>query len=201
MIKASDARSWCYCTRRAWYDHRLPPGLPQRDDPFEALITEAGQAHEERIRTSLGGGILAESPAHTKALMAQGVPLIYQPAFEDNELDLEGRPDFLIRNPVGDYQVADAKLATQLKDHPEISLQLALYRRLVGVKELLGHSTIKMTERYAHFSPENVRAAVSVLDSGHNYGHTNSIETEMVKTKALIHLVGGTGFEPVAPAV
>lgn len=134
MIKASDARSWCYCQRRAWYDHHQPPGLIFEDDSFEALITEAGQAHEERIRASLGGGILAESPTHTKSLMAQGVPLIYQPAFEDNELDLEGRPDFLIRNADGDYQVADAKLATRLKDHPEISLQLALYRRLVGTR-------------------------------------------------------------------
>jgi uncharacterized protein len=45
---------------------------------------------------------------------------------------LEGRPDFLIRSPDGHYQVANAKLATRLDNHPEISLQLALYRRLVG---------------------------------------------------------------------
>ena len=132
MIKASDARSWCYCPRRAWYDHRPPPGLISSDDPFEVLIADAGQVHEARIRTSLGGGILAESPSHTRVLMAEGIPLIYQPAFEDHELDLEGRPDFLIRSSDGDYQVADAKLATRLDDHPEISLQLALYRRLVG---------------------------------------------------------------------
>jgi integrase len=53
--------------------------------------------------------------------------------------------------------------------------------QLYAVKELLGHSTIKMTERYAHLSPDNVRAALSVLDSGHNFGHTN-LKTEMVKT-------------------
>ena len=53
--------------------------------------------------------------------------------------------------------------------------------QLYAVKELLGHSTIKMTERYAHLSPENVRAAVSVLDGGHNLGHTE-FKTEMVKT-------------------
>jgi integrase len=44
--------------------------------------------------------------------------------------------------------------------------------QLYAVKELLGHSTIKMTERYAHLSPDNVRAALSVLDGGHNFGHT-----------------------------
>ena len=34
---------------------------------------------------------------------------------------------------------------------------------LFDVKEVLGHSTIRMTERYAHFAPENVRAAVDKL--------------------------------------
>lgn len=43
---------------------------------------------------------------------------------------------------------------------------------LTEVRDLLGHSTVKMTERYAHLAPENVRAAVARLDdamsrSGH----------------------------------
>ena len=42
---------------------------------------------------------------------------------------------------------------------------------LYAVKDLLGHSTVKMTERYAHLSPENVRAPVSALDGGHNFVH------------------------------
>jgi len=29
---------------------------------------------------------------------------------------------------------------------------------------VLGHSTIKMTERYAHLAPENVRAALALLE-------------------------------------
>jgi len=35
---------------------------------------------------------------------------------------------------------------------------------LPEVRDLLGHSTIRMTERYAHLAPERVRAAVEVLD-------------------------------------
>jgi hypothetical protein len=31
--------------------------------------------------------------------------------------------------------------------------------------------------------------------------HSNLDETEKVKTKTLISMVGGTGFEPVTPAV
>lgn len=43
---------------------------------------------------------------------------------------------------------------------------------LTEVRDLLGHSTVMMTERYAHLAPENLRAAVSRLDgersrSGH----------------------------------
>lgn len=36
---------------------------------------------------------------------------------------------------------------------------------LTEVRDLLGHSAIRMTERYAHLAPERVRAAVAVLDA------------------------------------
>jgi integrase len=37
-------------------------------------------------------------------------------------------------------------------------------RPLKEVSELLGHSSVKMTERYAHLAPERLRDAVAVLD-------------------------------------
>ncbi|WP_295400367.1 site-specific integrase [uncultured Thiocystis sp.] len=37
---------------------------------------------------------------------------------------------------------------------------------LMDVRDVLGHSTVKMTERYAHLSPAQTRAAVSVLEAG-----------------------------------
>jgi len=57
---------------------------------------------------------------------------------------------------------------------------------LTEVRDLLGHRTIRMTERYAHLAPENVRAAVALLDgvesrSSHVVELGNLKETEKTK--------------------
>ncbi len=49
--------------------------------------------------------------------------------------------------------------------HTAASLMVMGGVDLVTVKEILGHSTIEMTMRYAHPTPENKRKAVSVLAS------------------------------------
>jgi integrase len=36
---------------------------------------------------------------------------------------------------------------------------------LAEVRDLLGHATVQMTERYAHLAPDNIRAAVARLES------------------------------------
>jgi integrase len=35
---------------------------------------------------------------------------------------------------------------------------------LMEVRDVLGHSSVEMTERYAHLAPEKLRSAVGVLD-------------------------------------
>ena len=35
---------------------------------------------------------------------------------------------------------------------------------LYSIKEILGHSTIKVTERYAHLSPARLRSAIDALE-------------------------------------
>ena len=43
---------------------------------------------------------------------------------------------------------------------------------LPEVRDLLGHHTVQMTERYAHLAPENIRVAVSVLEkTSSRFGH------------------------------
>jgi integrase len=44
---------------------------------------------------------------------------------------------------------------------------------LADVKDVLGHSTIRMTERYAHLAPENARAAVARLNGMAQIRHTS----------------------------
>lgn len=47
---------------------------------------------------------------------------------------------------------------------------------LTEVRDLLGHSTVKMTERYAHLAPENVRAAVARLEGSESqFSHTGEV--------------------------
>jgi len=42
---------------------------------------------------------------------------------------------------------------------------------LWAARDLLGHSTVKVTERYAHLAPENLRKAVARLDNVTRFGH------------------------------
>ena len=42
---------------------------------------------------------------------------------------------------------------------------------LTEVRDLLGHTTVIMTEKYAHLAPENVRAAVARLEDESRFGH------------------------------
>jgi hypothetical protein len=51
---------------------------------------------------------------------------------------------------------------------------------------MLGHARNTMTERYAHLAPENVRAAVAVLDSASRSGHVTPKESEQKLRNDLI---------------
>jgi len=47
---------------------------------------------------------------------------------------------------------------------------------LTEVTDLLGHTTVKMTERYARLAPANVRAAVTLMESDRSrFGRVDEI--------------------------
>lgn len=47
---------------------------------------------------------------------------------------------------------------------------------LAEVRDLLGHKTVQMTERYAHLAPENLRFAVSKLEGESRKSHVISLD-------------------------
>jgi len=84
----------------------------------------------------------------------------------------------LKRVGIEDFRIHDLR-------HTCASWLVTAGQQLTAVRDLLGHSSIQMTERYAHLSPENVRAAVSALDGVTQNRHTNVNVPELSKTKAL----------------
>jgi uncharacterized protein len=132
LIKASDAASWVSCKRRAWLDKQ--PGTPAAIDPFIQLLSQAGLQHEVAVLSKLENQCPAHratSIEHTSLLMQQKIPLIYQAQLFDEQNGLIGYPDFLILHPNGQYQPADAKLATS-ENKKAIQIQLGVYRRLLA---------------------------------------------------------------------
>ena len=59
---------------------------------------------------------------------------------------------------------------------------------LPEVRDLLGHSMVKTTERYAHLAPDNVRAAVAVLDGDgkSRFGYAGNDKDQPSLAKSLI---------------
>jgi len=134
-IRASAAKSWVHCPRRAWFDYNSPTGYETLElNEFDQLVISKGEVHEQNVLKQLAAEaqvVEATSEEHTRALMKEGTPIIYQAELSDGEI--VGIPDFLIRDASGQYFPADAKLARR-EDKTEIQIQLGIYRRLLGNK-------------------------------------------------------------------
>jgi len=72
-------------------------------------------------------------------------------------------------NAKGGVQVGSARRPFRLEVLDTRDLEPGV--PLSEVRDLLGHTSVVMTERYAHLAPENVRAAVQRLDALSRSGH------------------------------
>ncbi len=69
---------------------------------------------------------------------------------------------------IRDFRIHDLR-------HTCASLVISEGVPLASIRDLLGHSSVTVTERYAHLKPEAVREAVAVLDRLQSHsGHTGS---------------------------
>ena len=73
---------------------------------------------------------------------------------------------------IKDFRIHDLR-------HTCASLAISEGVPLAAIRDLLGHSSVTVTERYAHLKPEAVREAVNALDrlqshSGHSSGEANA---------------------------
>ena len=136
-IRASDATSWTLCRRRAWFDQQPSLEIDEDQDPFDQLVQSAGAQHEAEVLSLLAQHSrfeTARDAQHTRQLMRDKIPLIYQPVAVDERLNLVGKPDFLILEGKH-YRVADAKLSSSIRGRKDIQIQLALYRRLFATQD------------------------------------------------------------------
>jgi predicted RecB family nuclease len=152
--------------------------------PFELVLRKLGLRHERDHLAALGEhidlseGSTADRVAATTAALAARQPVIYQGVLvgELDGLDLIGAPDFLVRSDDG-YVIRDSKIARRIteKDHPEIMLQLQLYRHLfdascdLPLRGLEVHSGTGEIVGLEPGDPEKLRrvlARIAVLKSG-----------------------------------
>ena len=151
FFNASDAISWAYCRRRVWFDHNPPDGFTEVVDPFDELVLKKGLEHENAVLASLGPYRTAESVEHTRAMMGQGIPLIYQGLLVDETLGVVCQPDFL-RLDEGEYRAEDAKFSTRLQGKKEQIAQLGTYDIVLGSKRrtralLVDEQIYELTEK------------------------------------------------------
>jgi len=132
LIRPSDAKAWTECARRVWLDNNGEfEEVPL--DPFDQMVIDMGLEHERQVFEALSERYDAQtaiSVEDTARLMEAGVDVIYQAQLFDDDENIVGFPDFLIRREEG-YQPADAKLALD-GTKKEIQVQLGLYRKLLG---------------------------------------------------------------------
>jgi len=130
------------CNKRVWLKANHPE-LADDDSDFRNLLVTRGNLLEESHLSSFNDWYrpsytnLRDGYRATMDLIKNHAPVIYQGVLIDQKNNLLGIPDFLILDQSGTYKLRESKLAVDLPAHPEIFLQLGIYR--IIAKEALGY--------------------------------------------------------------
>ena len=152
-------------------------------------------------RVDLQQNLIRLDAEHTKSAKRRSVPLNrlarsailnrarYRAEHCPNSLWVFAHPD---GSRIGDIKNAFASACHRagIHDFRMHDLRRACAARLVSggvslieVRDLLGHSSVTMTERYAHLAPENLQRAAKVLEGTAHFGHTDSDGVESCEVK------------------
>ena len=180
-------------------------------EDFVRLAVNTGCRREEMLglewrRVDLAGRLLILEGKHTKAGKRRSIPL-NEGAYDALRNRLAYRSSHCPNSPwvfarrngeraesiragfesacadagISDFRIHDLR-------HTCAAWLVSAGVSLMEVRDLLGHSTIQMTERYAHLAPARVRNAVAVLDNPVSHSrytedpeHQGGISLKLVK--------------------
>jgi integrase len=137
---------------------------------LEARHTKSGKRRSIPINEKSRGAIISRAEFHAENCPSS--PWVF--ALPSGERVLSIRRSFLTacrRAGITDFRVHDLR-------HTCAAWLVSAGAALAEVRDLLGHSTVKVTERYAHLAPENVRVAVGLLDNQSRFSHVTENEQE-----------------------
>ena len=165
------------CRKRVWLRARRPD-LARDDNEFLELLKRRGRQVEERHLKTLGPYMQPEYPKRdldkgakaTEALIKARTPVIYQGVLKSADGKFVAIPDFLIFDQEArQYRIRDAKLATNLEDHPEIGYQLG-FDRLIA-EQSWGYSPVLEVVK----GDGNLESPFKAPDSSSVAAHTSEV--------------------------
>lgn len=200
-LTRAEVESLCRAARTQRYGQML--------ENFIRLAVNTGCRKEEMLglewrRVDLNNGLLHLEGKHTKAGKRRSIPLNEgaiaaiksQMAFRAEKAPAspwvfirgtgervvslrKGFEDACTKAGIEDFNIHDLR-------HTCAAHLISAGVALAEVRDLLGHSTIMMTERYAHLAPARVRDAVRVLDGLRDQSSSRSVHADVP-----VHLSGG----------
>ncbi len=135
---------------------------------LEAMHTKSAKRRTVPLNEEAYRALL--SRARFRAEHCPDTPWVFAHANGARVIDVRGGFTAACRRAgITDFRVHDLR-------HTCAAWLVTLGAALVEVRDLLGHATITMTERYAHLAPESVRDAVGRLDGLSRFGHATQWE-------------------------